>query len=328
MGHEKRSTRSGLAGVLSDEAAALYEQLIETGGLSLTQHPDCSRSVAGRELIDKGFARERHVGTSMFVPVEPTRALDNAILVMQRQILEQHQMLLRLRDEMQALQQTYLSRAQSSEEPQGLIRLLTNRAEIGGLSVELCLSAEHDVASIETEHFTRPPDPRSARTLPAEVLERGVRFRNIYSRAALEIPGAQTMLRLSMDAGWECRVHEQLPMKMVLVDDRAALLPLDPTGMEGAVLVRAPVVVAALRMYFELLWTRAVPLNGNPAELSHDQDQVLRLVLTGMTDAAIARHLGISERTVRRHVGVLLERLQAKNRVTLAATAVREGWVP
>ncbi len=46
-----------------------------------------------------------------------------------------------------------------------------------------------------------------------------------------------------------------------------------------------------------------------------------------MTDGAIARHLGISERTVRRHVGALQERLQASNRVTLATTAVREGWV-
>jgi DNA-binding CsgD family transcriptional regulator len=285
-------------------------------------------SAAGRELIDKGFARERHVGSSMLVPVEPTRALDNAILVMQRQILEQHQMLLRLRDEMQALQRAYLSSARPPEGPQELVRLLTDRAEIGGLSVELCLSAERDVMSIETGHFTKPPDPRSARTPPAEVVQRGVRFRNIYTRAALEVQGAQTMLRLSMQAGWECRVYEQMPMKMVLVDERAVLLPLDPTGMEGAVLVRAPVVVAALRMYFELLWSRAVPLDGNPTKLSRDQDQVLRLVLSGMTDGAIARHLGVSERTVRRHVGVLLERLQVNNRVTLAAAAVRDGWVP
>ncbi len=46
-----------------------------------------------------------------------------------------------------------------------------------------------------------------------------------------------------------------------------------------------------------------------------------------MTDAAVARHLGISERTVRRHVGALLETLGASNRVTLAVTAVRDGWV-
>jgi DNA-binding NarL/FixJ family response regulator len=46
-----------------------------------------------------------------------------------------------------------------------------------------------------------------------------------------------------------------------------------------------------------------------------------------MTDTAIARHLNISDRTVRRHVGALLELLGATNRVSLAVTAVREGWV-
>ncbi len=319
--------RAGLTSVLSEPAARLYERLIVSGGLSLVEHPDLSETPDARELIDKGFARERHVDQPLLVPVEPIRAVDNAILTRQRQILDQYQMLLRLRDEMQALQQMYQSAAIPTEESRDLVRIITDRDEIGALSVELCLSAQHDVASLETEHFTRPPDPRSARALPAEVVERGVRFRNIYTRAALEIPGAQEMLRTSIEAGWQCRVYPQLPMKLVLVDERAALLPLGLTGMEGAVLVRAPVITAALGTYFELLWSRSVAVDGNPAKLPPEQDQVLRLVLTGMTDGAIARHLGISERTVRRHVGALLEALGASNRVTLAVAAVHEGWV-
>ncbi|MEN3308001.1 MAG: hypothetical protein V7603_4203, partial [Micromonosporaceae bacterium] len=206
-------------------------------------------------------------------------------------------------------------------------QVLTDRDEIGALSVELCLSAQRDLISLETEHFSRPPDPRSARSLPAEVVERGVQFRNIYSRAVLEIPGARQMLRASIEAGWQCRVVPRLPMKMVLVDERAALLPLGPTGMEGALLVRVPVIVAALRSYFEQLWVQAVAADGSSAKLSPEQDQVLRLVLVGMTDGAIGRHLGVSERTVRRHVGALLEQLGASNRVTLAATAIRGGWI-
>jgi DNA-binding NarL/FixJ family response regulator len=119
-----------------------------------------------------------------------------------------------------------------------------------------------------------------------------------------------------------------LPVKMVLVDERAALLPLDATGMEGAALVRAPVVVAMLRSYFEMLWARSVSLHGpGPGRLSEAADQVLRLMLTGMTDAAIARHLSTSERTVRRHVAAVLETLGVDNRITAAVVAVREGWI-
>jgi DNA-binding CsgD family transcriptional regulator len=320
--------KNGLAAVLSDEAAELYERLVTTGGLMLEEHPGLGQSPEVRDLVAKGFARERHVGGGMLVPVEPSRAVDNAILVMQRQILDQYQSLVRMHDEMQGLQRAYLSSTRSFEAPHELVRVLTDRAEIGALSVEMCLSAEEDVASIETEHFTKPPDPRSVRLLPAEVLARGVTFRNIYSRPTLEIPGSDEMLRNARAAGWDCRVYPALPMKMVLVDQRSALLPLDPTGMEGAVLVRAPVIVAALRMYFELLWGRATTLDGDAGKLTADQDRVLRLVITGMTDAAIARNTGVSERTVRRHVGALLELLQAENRVSLAAIAVREKWVP
>jgi DNA-binding CsgD family transcriptional regulator len=319
--------RTGLTGVLSEPAAKLYERLIVSGGLSLIDHPDLPGTVEARELIDKGFARERYVDLPSLVPVEPLRAVDNAILAKQRQILDQYQALLHLRDEMQALQQVYQSAEPATKEPRDLVRLLTDQDEIGALSVELCLSAQHDVASLETGYFTRPPDPRSARPVPAEVLERGVRFRNIYARAALEVPGAAEMLRKSQEAGWQCRVYPQLPMRLVLIDERAALLPLGPTGAAGAVLIRAPVITSALRTYFELLWGRAVSVDGNPAKVSLEQDQVLRLVLTGMTDKAIARHLGTSERTVRRHVQALLEALGVTNRVTLAVAAVREGWV-
>jgi DNA-binding CsgD family transcriptional regulator len=316
-----------LAGVLSEAAALFYEELIATGGVSLRDRPEVAASDIARELIDKGFARERYVGGASLVPVEPARAIDNAILVRQRQILEQYQTLLKLRDEMRSLQRTYLSSAFAGAEPHELVRLLTDPREIGSLSVELCLSAEQEVLSLETARFSRPPDPRSVRHLPAEVIERGVRFRNIYARALLEIEGAADILRASVEAGWQSRVYPELPMKAVIVDERSALLPLGPTGMEGAILVHAPPIISALREYFEMLWARSVPLSGVSAKLTTEQQQVLGLVLTGMTDAAIARHLGVSERTVRRHVGALLKLLGVDNRVSLAVTAIREGWV-
>ncbi|MEN3305958.1 MAG: hypothetical protein V7603_2160, partial [Micromonosporaceae bacterium] len=155
--------KTGLTAVLSEPASELYQGLIASGGLSLADQPDLARSAAARELIDKGFARERHVGEPLLVAVEPSRAVDNAILVRQRQMLDQYQSLLRLRDEMHVLQQTYVSSARPLDEPYDLVQVLTDRDEIGALSVELCLSAQRDLISLETEHFSRPPDPRSAR---------------------------------------------------------------------------------------------------------------------------------------------------------------------
>jgi DNA-binding CsgD family transcriptional regulator len=318
-----------LDGLLSERAADLYQKLLTAGRFRLADNPDLKDSEDLRELIDRGFARERYVGEPVVVPIEPARAIENAVLVAQRRILEQQRTLVRVREQMALLQRSYVAGGADPDEPAAGIQVLTDPAEIGAMSVELCLSAERDCSNLETAHFRRPPDPRSVKLPPAEVVERGVRFRNIYARAVLEIPGAEEMLRLCAGGGWEQRVLPDLPMKMVLVDERTALLPLDPTGMDGAVLIRAPVIVATFRSYFEMLWLRAVPLGVTRvrSRLSGPQDQVLRLMLSGMTDAAIARHLGASERTVRRHVAALLDMLGVDNRIAAAVVAVREGWI-
>lgn len=314
-----------LEGLLAEAAASLYERLLAAGRIRLC---DIDEPEGLRELIDRGFARERYVGDPVVIPVEPARAVENALLVAQQRMLEQHRLLARAFEQMPGLQHTYVTGA--GELPDALlsIRVLTDPAEIGALSVEICLSAQREVSNLETAHFTRPPDPRSVKVPPRDVVDRGVKFRNIYARSVLDLPGSGEMLRRCAAAGWEQRIVTELPMKLVLIDESAALLPLDPTGMAGAVLVRAPVIVAMLRSYFDTLWHRAMPMDSLTAgRLSGVQDRVLRLMLTGATDATVARHLGMSERTVRRHVATLLELLGVDNRVTAAVVAVRDGWV-
>ena len=315
-----------LAGLLPGPAAELYQRLLSAGRMRVADHPDVAESPEIAELIDAGFARRRFVGEPVIVPVEPSRAVDQALISVQRKLLDQHRMVLRVREQMDILQRSYLANA---DEHDSAIRVYTDPAEIGALSVELCLSAEREFSNLETEHYRNPPDGRSAKVPPAEVLERGVRFRNIYARPVLDLPFAGEMTRRCADGGWQLRVLPALPMKMVLVDDRAALLPVDRTGMEGAVLVRSPVIVAALRMYFELLWDRALPLHdtGRETKFSATQRSVLRLMIGGMTDAAIARHLDVSERTVRRHISAALDIVGVDNRITATAVIVRDGWL-
>lgn len=46
-----------------------------------------------------------------------------------------------------------------------------------------------------------------------------------------------------------------------------------------------------------------------------------------MKDEAIARHLGVSLRTLRRRVSDLQERLGAASRIQLGVRAAQRGWV-
>jgi DNA-binding CsgD family transcriptional regulator len=316
-----------LAGLLPADTAEVYQKLLTAGRFVIAEHPELAASDEVRRLIESGFARERYVDEPAIVPVEPARAIEQAILVAQQRILDEQRLLARAREQMDSLQRSYFAGAEAGD-PGASVEVLTDPKEIGALSVELAMSAQRDVANLETAHWRRPPDPRSAKVPPPEVLARGVRFRNIYARAVLDVPGSDEMIRRCIEGGWELRMLPELPMKMVLVDDRAALLPLDPTGVEGAVLVRSPVIVAALRMFFELLWSRATGLGpGADPRLSPLHSTVLRLMAGGLTDAAIGRQLGTSERTVRRHISTILERMNVDNRITAAAVAVREGWI-
>jgi DNA-binding NarL/FixJ family response regulator len=121
-------------------------------------------------------------------------------------------------------------------------------------------------------------------------------------------------------------------MKMKLADHATAMLPLTPSGMAGALVVRAPVIIAALREYFEMLWERATPLKAErptpPAgRLTAAQHAVLELMAEGLHDDAIARRAGIGTTTVRRHITAIMTRLNVTSRFAAGAAAQRRGWV-
>src|ERR1700737_1832350 len=90
-----------------------------------------------------------------------------------------------------------------------------------------------------------------------------VRCRSIYQTSCLEHPIAAKTIEVSVQAGEEARVLPRIGMKLKLIDDTAAMLPLTPTGIGGALIVRSSVIIAAIREYFEMLWERASPISGN-----------------------------------------------------------------
>ena len=61
------------------------------------------------------------------------------------------------------------------------------------------------------------------------------------------------------------------------------------------------------------------------AELSEREIQVLKLIANGNENAAIARELHISPKTVKNHVSNILMKLQIENRIQAAVYAVRSG---
>jgi len=174
-----------------------------------------------------------------------------------------------------------------------------------------------------TEDFAQPP-------LPA--FGGRVRCRSIYAAAAMEDPVARRVIQVCADAGEQARLLPEVPMKMKLADQATALLPLTQAGTAGALVIRAPVIISALRDYFELLWERATPLRPErtaapDGRLAPAQQRVLELMAEGLNDDAIARRAGLSTTTVRRHIAAILSRLSVSSRFAAGAAAQRRGWI-
>jgi len=185
-----------------------------------------------------------------------------------------------------------------------------------------------------------PADPARLRPASADLALQGVPAER-QSRAgprpgtaasAMEDPAARRIIHAFTEAGEQTRLLPAVPMKMKLADHTIAMLTLTPTGTAGALVVLAPVIIAALREYFELLSDRATPLKASrPAEpgdrLTPGQQKVLELMARGLHDDAIAHQAGISTTTVRRHITAIMNRLGISSRLAAGAAAQRRGWI-
>jgi DNA-binding NarL/FixJ family response regulator len=67
--------------------------------------------------------------------------------------------------------------------------------------------------------------------------------------------------------------------------------------------------------------------DGQPVSLTPRETEVLRQVAGGQTNKAIALKLGISEHTVKFHLGSAMTKLAASSRAEAVATAIRRGLI-
>lgn len=159
-----------------------------------------------------------------------------------------------------------------------------------------------------------------------QLLDRGLICRTIYDRSSLDHPGALAVVERLIRAGQQARVLPQLAVKLYLADDRLAFLP---TGAESAIIVHPSALLDALIKLFDGLWQRALPLLspvGQPAaerrpSSAAAQQRLVTLLLSGLTDEAIARQLGLSYRSIQRRVAALMADLGAHTRFQAGAQA-------
>lgn len=168
-------------------------------------------------------------------------------------------------------------------------------------------------------------------------LRRGVAMRTVHLASSAAQPHMGAYLRELQKAGGRVRTAVTLPHRLIVVDRHLAIVPATGSdGQQAAVVVYDPYLVEVFRSQFEYAWAQAAAFDTGArsavAEVPEGrpdrrQRAVLRLLAEGLTDEAVARRLGVSDRTVRRMVNDLTSTLGATSRFQVAVLAERAGWL-
>lgn len=314
--------------VLSASAAELYERLLREQSIPFDDpdprvRPDSDEV---EELLARSLATSLDkFGGPRLSAVAPVLALSHALRAAQEELADRHQELERMSGyllrQQEAFEQARLSQGDD------LVRLVTSPDEFMSIARGMASTVREDAVELATHHTTRRGAP--VEWIPTAF--RPARHRVIVDAAYLDRPGFTEGLAAASAQGVEHRMLPELPTRMQINDWDLALVALTPTGLEGALLVRSRILINTLRTLFELLWQRAAPLGNSSSagpELAPIQLRVLHLLAEGCRDETIAGKLGVTTRTVRRHVARIQELLEVDSRVAAAVVACRRGLLP
>ncbi|MFI1092877.1 helix-turn-helix domain-containing protein [Streptomyces sp. NPDC020917] len=290
-------------------------------------------------LVDRGLAgSERHPDGPRYRATPPVLAL-GPLLEARRSVLRRAEHLVTELAERHHASQSKLAGAP--------IEVLTGAAAIRRRILAMQQGARHQVRALVPAMAAPAAISLKDNFEEAErdSMLRGVRIRSVLERAWLERPVFGPHVADLAAEGQEISVVESLPLKLVIADDDTALLPLDPerdeAGEPVALVVHRSGLLTALISLFEQHFAQGWPLSGGAAGAADDEPaaggtdglpdavdrQILALLHIGLTDAAIARQLGMGRRTVQRRLHALMTASGAVTRFQLGVHAHASGWL-
>ncbi|CAM00124.1 regulatory LuxR family protein [Saccharopolyspora erythraea NRRL 2338] len=139
------------------------------------------------------------------------------------------------------------------------------------------------------------------------------------------LPGVLEELVLSSTPDVEVRISTAPLHRVVVFDDRFALLPFDLTHLGRGAYLFENAPAAPHRSLFDLHWDNArEPETPAQPGLSGRELEVARLLIDGATDAEVADRLHVSARTVRTAVARLQQRYGTSSRMALGFHLARD----
>jgi hypothetical protein len=262
------SSSAALTGLgLNAYESAVYLALLSRSGQGSTELAERARVPRQRiydvlrSLEAKGLCVARDTNPRTFFPADPATALpalsEKRAIELERERERTAAVALQL-----AVQLGPLFHAGRGEnDPLQYVEALADPARIAARAIALASEAKRHVASLIKRPLILSPE-QNHRFLHVP-LERGLRYRALYERSALDDPELREWMATLSGKGQEIRLVAALPVKMQVFDDEVALLSMqDPVGGPPsftAVALRHRGAVALLNLAFERLWEEGMP---------------------------------------------------------------------
>ncbi|MET0390678.1 MAG: helix-turn-helix domain-containing protein [Polyangiales bacterium] len=214
-----------------------------------------------RSLEAKGLCAARDTNPKTFYPTEPARALPALSAIRAAELERERERTAALATELAARLTPLFVSGQNESDPLQYVESLGDAARIAARAMELAASARERVNSLMARPMILTGE-QNRRFLHVP-LERGLFYRAIYERSALDDSELRGWMDELTAKGQKIRVVDRLPVKMQSFDDEVAMLSMvDPVGGPPtftALAIRHRGAVALLNLAFERLWDAGVP---------------------------------------------------------------------
>ncbi|GAA2060599.1 LuxR family transcriptional regulator [Streptomyces albiaxialis] len=307
---------------LDAQEEAVYRALVARPFVTAEELGGAGTRAVLEALVERGLASRETDGGERYAPAPPALALGAELAAHRARLGRAEAAVAELAD---AYRTGGLARAQRE-----LVEVLEGRELIRRRFLQVRLAAEKSIDLLVTGGPRGTGVGEEARERTVAV--RGVHTRGVVDRGFLNEPGAPERLAESLGGegggGGEVRFVEEIPLRLMICDDERAMLPLGGVGdeVDPCVVLRGGLVNVA-RALFEATWERARPYVEPHFEIGALDARILRLLLAGHTDAAVAGKLDLSARTVQRRIQALMRQAGVTTRIQLGWHARHQEWV-
>lgn len=260
--------------------------------------------------------------------VGPKCALVDLLAEEETQLRQAQSRLMSTQDELLSLVPGYLD-ALNKRSPNEVIDMFHGELSVSRVLAEhVRLDDDDEIWVVNAGH--QPADVRLLEEFGAALanLPHSANSRVLLDHSAQVNRNTRRHVEFLCRHGSEVRTVTCVPFRMVLVNGSAVFLSSPDDYQDEVALVRHPTVVESFRIAFERLWGTATPFCVDDAasrEMLRDQLRtgILQHLTAGEKDEVIAKRLGLSVRTCRRHIASILDELGATGRFQAGVLAER-----